>query len=51
VQDRKAKHYRREAERCRKLAKTMPESDAKQHMLDVSRQYDRLADEAEANPG
>ena len=43
----KADFYRQEAERCRDLAKAIQDANAKDHMLDVARQYDRLAEEAE----
>jgi len=46
----KADYYRGLAKRCRKLAKDIPEADAKAHMLDVARQYDKLAEEKEAKP-
>ena len=38
-------HYREEAERCRRMAQDV-DSDAKTKLLDVARQYDKLADEA-----
>ena len=44
----RAQHFRDEAERCRKLAKAIGEVAGKQHMLDVARQYEKLADEADA---
>lgn len=39
-------HYHTEAERCRRMAHDISDSDAKENLLDVARQYDRLADEA-----
>lgn len=39
-------HYREEAERCRRMAQDILDSDAKANFLDVARQYDQLADEA-----
>jgi hypothetical protein len=41
-------HYRQEAERCRRIAQDILDSDAKTNFLDVARQYDQLADEAAA---
>ena len=41
------KHYRKLAERTRQLAEGVDDQIAKEHLFDVSRQYDRLADEAE----
>ena len=46
----KAEYYRNLAERCRKLADDISEPDARAHMLDVARQYEKLAEEAEAKP-
>jgi len=43
----KAEHYRKQADHCRKLAKSIRDADAKAHMLDVSRQYEKLAAEAD----
>ena len=43
----KAEHYRKQADQCRKLAKSIRDADAKAHMLDVSRQYEKLAAEAD----
>lgn len=45
----KAEYYRELAERCRKLAEDISEAEPKAHMLDVARQYDKLAEEVEAN--
>ena len=45
----KAKYYRELAERCRKLAEDIPDAEANAHMLDVARQYEKLAEEAQAN--
>lgn len=44
----KPEFYRLEAERCRQLAEAIPDAEAKQHMLDVARQYEKLAVEAES---
>jgi len=41
-------YHRELAERCRKLAEDIPEPEANAHMLDVARQYDKLAEEAQA---
>lgn len=46
----KAEYYRNLAERCRKLAEDISDADASAHMLDVARQYDKLAEEAQAKP-
>ena len=43
----KAEHYRECAERSRLLAQDITDEDAKAHLLDVARQYDKLAAEAE----
>ena len=43
----KAEHYRQEAQQCRELAERLS-ALPKEHMLDVARQYDKLAEEAEA---
>ena len=43
----KATYYRELAERCRKLAEDIPDPEAKALMLDVARQYDNLAEEAQ----
>jgi hypothetical protein len=43
----KAKYYREEALQCRELARTLS-ALPKEHMLDVARQYDKLAEQAEA---
>jgi hypothetical protein len=43
----KAEHYRECAANSRRLAKNITDGDAKAHMLDVARQYDKLATEAE----
>ena len=40
-------HYREEAARCRKMATGITDPDAKANLLDVARQYDNLAKEAE----
>jgi hypothetical protein len=45
----KSKYYRELAERCRKLAEDIPDAETNAHMLDVARQYDKLAEEAQAN--
>ena len=45
----KADYYRNLAERCRKLAEDISDADASAHMLDVARQYDKLAEEAETD--
>ena len=42
-----AVQYRELAERTRKLADDIPDADMRAHMLDVSRQYAKLAEEAE----
>jgi len=39
-------HYREEAERCRKMANDL-DGETKNNLLDVARQYDKLADEAD----
>ncbi len=39
-------HYREEAERCRRLAADIPSAETKENLLDVARQYDKLAEEA-----
>jgi hypothetical protein len=44
----RAEHYRECAQRSRKLAEDIFDADAKAHLLDVARQYDKLAQEAEA---
>ena len=44
----KPEYYRELAERCRKLATDIPDADASAHMLDVARQYDKLAEEVQA---
>ena len=41
-------HYREEAERCRKIAEDIMDADTKANMPDVARQYDKLAEEAQA---
>jgi hypothetical protein len=41
-------HYREEAGRCRKMAADITDLAAKANLLDVARQYDNLAKEAEA---
>jgi hypothetical protein len=41
-------HYREEAERCRRMAQDISERDTKANLLEVARQYDKLADEAAA---
>lgn len=41
-------HYREEAARCRKMATGISDPGAKADLLDVARQYDNLATEAEA---
>lgn len=41
-------HYREEAERCRRMAQDILDTDMKVNLLDVARQYDQLADEAAA---
>lgn len=38
-------HYREEAERCRRMAQDL-DGDTKTNLLDVARQYEKLADEA-----
>jgi hypothetical protein len=43
----KATHYRELAERCRTLAEDIPDAEEKALMLDVARQYDNLAEEAQ----
>ena len=43
----KTEYYRELAERSQKLAEDIPDADAKAHMLDVARQYEKLAEEAE----
>jgi len=43
---RTAEHYREEADRCRRLALDILDSEAKANLLDVARQYDKLAAEA-----
>ncbi len=40
-------HYRTEAEHCRKMSADITDADAKANLLDVARQYDKLAEEAE----
>ena len=48
----KAEYYRELADRSRKLAGDIPDAEAKAHMLEVARQYDKLAAEAEPDgPG
>jgi hypothetical protein len=44
---RKAEHYRECAERNRKIAQDITDADAKEHLLDIAWQYDKLAAEAE----
>jgi len=44
--ERTAEHYRGEAVRCRTQAETTPDRDVKFHLLDVARQYDKLAEAA-----
>jgi hypothetical protein len=39
-------HYREEAERCRRMAQDISDSDTRASLLDVARQYDKLAEEA-----
>ena len=45
----KAEHYRERAEGSRKLAEHTSDADAKAHLLDMARQYEKLAEEAEAS--
>lgn len=45
------KHYRELAARSRELAQAIRDEDAKAHLLDVARQYEKLADEEEALGG
>ena len=42
-----ALYYRWQAERCRELAQRQLEGDVKAHLLDVARQYEKLAAAAE----
>lgn len=44
-----AAEYRQHAEECRKLAKSMPDSDAKQQLLLMAETWDRLAADREAS--
>ena len=48
VMPRTPEHYRAEAERCRRMAQDILDSDTRANLLDVARQYDKLADEAAA---
>jgi hypothetical protein len=41
-------HYREEAGRCRKMATGITDPEARANLLDVARQYEKLATEAEA---
>ena len=43
----KAEFHRERARHCRILAERIRDEAAKSHMLDVARQYDQLAEEAE----
>jgi hypothetical protein len=45
VMPRTPEHYREEADRCRKMAQDL-NGETKTNLLDVARQYDKLADEA-----
>jgi hypothetical protein len=40
-------YYRWQADRCRQLAERQPEPAVKARLLDVARQYDGLAEDAE----
>ena len=44
--ERTSEHYREEADRCRTQAENTPDRDVKSHLLDVARQYDKLAEAA-----
>ena len=46
----KPEYYREQAERCRNLAKSILNWDAKQTLLDVAEEYEKLAREAERRP-
>lgn len=39
-------YYHWQAERCRELAQRQSGADIKAHLLDVARQYDKLAEDA-----
>jgi hypothetical protein len=45
---RTAEHYHQEAERCRRMAQDILESNTKANLLEVAAQYDKLADQAAA---
>ena len=47
----KAEHHRECAERSRRVAQDIKDEDAEAHLLDVARQYDNLAAEAEPEEG
>jgi hypothetical protein len=42
-----AAYYRAKAAKSRKLAESIGEADVKAHLLDVARQYDKLAKDAD----
>jgi len=44
----KSAYYREQAVRSRRLAKRIDDPEIRAHMLQVAEQYDKLADEAEA---
>lgn len=44
----KAEYYRNLAKQTREIAERIDEAEAKEHMLGVAEQYDKLAFEAEA---
>jgi hypothetical protein len=42
----KARYYREQAERSRRLAHQVLDDQVKRHLLEVAEEYDRLADQA-----
>ena len=44
----KAPYYRHKAETCRELAERADNPDTRANLLDAARQFDNLAEEAEA---